>query len=403
MSGRKKITSAIFLLALIVRLAYVAGLGEGCSDPDEEIYVSISENFLSGRGLILSPGRQAAFPPLYPLFLAGSASVGLGSISSVRFIQAVLSAISAVLVTGISLSAFAFLPDRENFRVAALAGIFSALYPPFIYYSGQLMTETLFVFLISGAVFLLLQSCREYRKQGRAIAAGIFTGAGILCRPTLLIFAALVPVWLLFFFIPRFRLWRKAVWFSAAAALVLVPWTWRNYRIFHRIVPVTTQSGNILYLANNPAATGGTVSISQFLDAGIYHLGEDEEEISYYGFYGKKARAYIRDHPGRFVYLCFRRLAWFLHLDLHGRPKAVSLGLWAVLLAAGAGMWFSRRNRSLPGILVMAAGSFVLIHMVFPPEGRYRLPAMPFLLAFAALGTERLAVLIRSSIRRPEE
>ena len=49
------------------------------------------------------------------------------------------------------------------------------------------------------------------------------------------------------------------------------------------------------------------------------------------------------------------------------------------------GAWISRYHWRKTILLGMVILNFTVVHMVFLPEGRYRLPVVPFILAFAAI------------------
>lgn len=49
---------------------------------------------------------------------------------------------------------------------------------------------------------------------------------------------------------------RKFLVVNAIAALIVVPWTVRNYRLLGAFVPVSTNSGYVLYHGMNPESDG---------------------------------------------------------------------------------------------------------------------------------------------------
>lgn len=380
----------VFIPAIAIRLIYGLVTPEEYRDPDEVIYTTMADNLLAGRGLILNDYRKAAFPPLYPAFLAGLRLAGARSIRGVRLVQAILGAASCLWLLGIARLVFSLDKGKAPLAVPLTAALLMAVYPPYIYYCASLMTETLFVFVLLAGIYSLLRSLETDGSSFRLPAAGILLGLGILCRPTLLPFALLIPFWLRIARPGKGCFFRRMLSFLLPLILVLLPWGIRNYRLFQRIVPVTTQAGNILYLANNPLATGGTVSISYFLEGGVYHLGEEEDEITYSREYGDRALRFIAASPGRFLVLSLKRLAWFYHLDGHYPRVTFLLIFWGILGLAIAGIWLSREEWRWTSLLLLLIAVFTLIHMVFPPEGRYRLPIMPAVFAFSGVALVRL-------------
>ncbi len=375
--------AAVFIAALTIRLIYgLTGPGE-LSDPDEAVYRAIASNILEGKGIILNRYREASFPPLYPVFLAGLQRIGLGSIRDIRLAQAFLGAGSCLWLMGIARAAF---PRHAN-SLGVIAALFLAVYPPAIWYGRQVMTETVFLFLLLSGMYCLFRGIAGRGMYYWLGGAAIFFGLGMLCRPTLMPFAFVIPLWIVFVR-PDLR-FRRLVSYLLPLILVIAPWGIRNYRLFHRIVPITTQAGNILYLANNPLATGGTVSISYYLNAGVYHPGDEEDELSYNREYGRRAVAFIVASPPRFFRLCWRRLAWFYHLDGHYHRPVLLIPFWGIIVLAGAGFWLVREHWKITVPLILLIMNFTVIHMVFPPEGRYRLPVMPVFFLFAAVALTR--------------
>ncbi len=399
MSGvdRKAVAIGIFAAAFLLRAAYSWHLPADYVEPDERVYSDLAANLLAGEGLVsnqdrkqdlfrpdlFSPGparyRLAAFPPLYPIFLAGTYLAGVRSLTGMRILQSLLGAASCLVLLLLA-RRVAGADDRGEISAWTAAGIM-AVYPPMIRYSALLLTETVFILLILASCLALLRFKRTL-GVGALFSAGFITGLGILCRPTLIPFFALTAVWLFFRFRPRFR---PAPIYILAAALTVVPWTVRNYLRLGSLIPVTSQGGSNLYLANNPLSRGGTVSRGELVEAGIFHLGRDEDEISYNRAYGGKALEFIRQNPIRFGRLSLRRLLWFYHLDGRRLDRwYFLLPFWLVLLAGLAGIRIARRRGwewYLPASVIFV---FTALHMVFLPEGRYRLPLMPFFFLFSA-------------------
>lgn len=371
---------SVSLLGFALRLVYDLRLPERSHDPDEEMFVAIARNCAGGKGLVYSPWRRASFPPLYPGFLAIFVGGGVFSFRLLRIVQSFLSAASCGLL-GLSVrSAFPGSSVRSAGAGLIAAGLW-ACDPLSVYYSGRLMTETLFVFLLLAAVALLLRAAERGFAGGALSAAGAFLGLGILCRPTLVPFAAACLLW------PPLRgrgFVRRALRLLLPLLLVLLPSAARNFLVLKAFVPLNTQGGNNFYLANNPWSSGGTVRVNDLIALGAFHLGETEDEIAYSREYGKRAMSFIRAHPGRFLRLSLRRLAWFYHLDRHNPSLLLAAALWGALLLGAAGAVLSRGWEGRPALFLLAIISFTLIHSVFLPEGRYRLPVMPFVYAFAA-------------------
>ena len=384
-----KVALIIFFTALALRLGFTFAQPESFQDEDEIVYTTVAWNFLAGRGLILTRHRLAAFPPLYPLFLAGLFKLGITKFIAVRVVQAILGAFSCILLMGISKEIFE--EGKGDARGAGtVSGILMAVYPLFIFYCAQLMAETLFVFLLLAGLYALMRHLRSPSPLRWIALAGAFMGLGVLCRPALLPFALLAIVWLAVARPARNFFSKKLLSYIIPLILVLLPWEVRNYRLFSEVIPVTSSGGKNLYLANNPLSSGGTVGYRELMEGGIFHLGEKENEIAYDRDYRKRALDFIKENPGRFLLLSLKRLAWFYHFDYHYRGTFwLIIPFHVLLILSVAGIWLSRLRWRRASLLLFLIASFTVVHMVFLPEGRYRLPLVPALLAFASVALAR--------------
>ncbi len=390
-SKSSRIWIGIFLAAFLLRLGYVLTQPAEFWDEDEGVYVRIAENFLAGKGLILTPLRKAVFPPLYPLFLAGLLKTGLPLFPAARVSQALLGAFSCLLIGGVARLAFSGLGERVSRGAGVLSALLLAVYPMAVIYPARMMTENLLLFLLPAAVLALLRSVFSPRPLLWILLGGVLVGLGTLCRPTLLPFLLMVLVWLAVAGYERPSYPVRAGGFLIAFILVILPWQIRNYRVLGTVVPITSAAGANLYIANNPAAIGGSMGYRYLMQAGVFHLGSNEDEISYNRHYRDQALGFIRDNPGLFISLSLRRLIWFYHLDYHYRgPMILVICFHLVLALALAGLWIARRCWRAALLPTLAILNFTLVHSVFLSEGRYRLPLIPFLLAFAALPLARL-------------
>lgn len=115
-------------------------------------------------------------PPGYPAFLAL-----IGDIERVGAIQAILGALTTVLTMFIARRL-----DRSPW-VAFIAGLISALYFPLIFYSGVVLSETLFAFLLVSFLGLVVYAS-SLRSRWIAASAGVVLASAILVRPSLLTF-----------------------------------------------------------------------------------------------------------------------------------------------------------------------------------------------------------------------
>ena len=135
---------------------------------------------------------------------------------------------------------------------ARIAALIYTFWPNGIAYCGLLSSECLFTFGL--LLVLWLGSYHDFVRTG---VIGISMGLLALVRPI----AVFLPV----IFAPFEREHKEPLRFGFirfipivfVMGLVLLPWEMRNHKLWHHIVPVSTNGGINLYIGNNPQANGG--------------------------------------------------------------------------------------------------------------------------------------------------
>jgi len=391
-----RVLVAIFLLSLALRLLFVwvqetyhifdiyffAG--------DSVLYEGLARSLLAGEGYSFKGHPTAVVTPGYPFFLAAVHMLGADSPMSVGIVQCVVGAITCLLI--------AVIGNAVGGRLAGLtAGVLAATYVHFVWWTGYILTETLFVFFVVSAVVTLLQWQEDVSSIPRAFAAGLLLGLGALTRPHMVGFGVLACILIVVSARgQRRRAAASAACLVLALALVLTPWAIRNYVVFGVPIVGSTLSGAVLYQGNSPGATGGT---DGYLDARDFRplnvpptLGEVETDRAY----SRAAWQFIRDEPWSLPGLAVRKFvnmwrptyggASFRNILLFGGSYllVVVLALFGILRSLKAGPGKPER------ILLLGLAFFVGLHLIVPGMIRYRLPAEPFLILFAAQAVQHL-------------
>lgn len=263
MASRRRlfvVCSLLLLLGLAFRLAVARYLAN--DEPDDgRIYAQMARNILEQH--VYSPAAEPPYAPSlirlpgYPLFLAGIYAVfGHTNNTAVRITQAVLDTASCVLI---ALIAFQWEPDRKRKRAAAIAALGFAVACPFsTIYVATILTETPTILLALAMCWTSTLAFRSSTLKASLrlwIATGIIAGVAVLFRPDSGLFAAAIGITLVGDALLRAQREPAAVWktevrarliravvlgavFSAAFALVLIPWTIRNKRLFGVFQPL---------------------------------------------------------------------------------------------------------------------------------------------------------------------
>jgi 4-amino-4-deoxy-L-arabinose transferase-like glycosyltransferase len=354
----------LFFSAFLIRFAFILTLKNQFYFDDEYEYFKMVQNFLSGKGLILSENLKAFRPPLYPFILSILYSLKF-NLLGIRIFQAILSSLTVV---------FIYLLGKEVFdeKTGFFSSLISAFYPFFIFYTGFLLTETLFVFFIVLTFFYLVKIVGENRNL--SLKAGILMGLSALTRPNIQLFFP-VSIFHILFLKDK---WKKILLFSAGFCIVLMPWIIRNYRIFHKFIPGTTMGGWVFWEGNNPYSEGGPCS---YFPEGILEIEEIQRDKILY----KMTFKVIKENPKRFLFLMKNKFKRFWNIVpnateferkiLYRFISVFSFGIMMPFFIIGFFISIKNKKALFFHTLIIF---FTIFHMFFLASIRYRLPIEPF-------------------------
>lgn len=337
--------------------------------------------------------------PLYPYLIAAVATLTGEPELWVRILQALFGGATTYLVFRIG-------KERFSPTVGFLASAIVALYAPFIYYDGLLLTESLQTLLITGHLLFLLRAVDSGETRSW-IVGGVLLGLAVVTRATVIVFLPVfVVVWIFLRKETRPSPRHIAV-FAAAVLLTLVPTAMHNAAEEGVFIPVTSSFGFNLYAGNNPSATGlysMTEDVDLTADPNGRHWVEaqtgrpmDASKVS--AFWRDRAIAWAGQNPGDATMLFLRKILLFFHhgeIDQLGLSLAFYTGEYGpvigipaqafpvILLFAGIGLVLALRERRGNWILPVFLLVYVLSTSLFFVSGRLRLPIMPLLILYAA-------------------
>jgi 4-amino-4-deoxy-L-arabinose transferase-like glycosyltransferase len=404
----------VFVLALLVRLGWVATLGPDLVWPDEEEFVGIARRLAAGDGYVSVSYRAN---PILPAYLAAVFSLVGESYPAARAGQAIMGALTCVLVaaTGMRILGIA---------VGTIAGLLLAVYLPHVYLSGVFYAECLFTLLIACTVYAAVRSLDAARPLPWLVATGVSFALTTLSRPIFLAYLPFLVAALVYGSRPALsRRLVMATTLVVATGLGILPWTIRNYLVLGRPVLVSTGFGTKLWQGNNEGAVGDAddreLSFRQDVwRARVATLPEPERttvETRYRdaerridalqtatgdaytatdAVLGPLAWEHIRTHPLRTVELFARKVGTlFLPFSktLVTNAHTTSVNRWLAVLAyvpmlilAVVGIWCSAGRHPglwmLYGLLVSVTAAYGVLTACT----RFRLPLDPYLVVFAA-------------------
>jgi 4-amino-4-deoxy-L-arabinose transferase-like glycosyltransferase len=390
----RRTLGAVFGLAVVVRLAVLAAFGPKLS-VDSQSYLLQGAEILR-QGPLSFLGFAAEQSPLYSLLFSVCAAVaGPNAAWAVGVVQAVLGGLTAVLLAS-------FTSRATGDRLAGtLAGLIAAVHVTFVFWSRYVLTDTLLLFLLAGAMWFLL----ALASSRRPFVDGLITSALLL----LLV------------------LTRRTNALASGVLLIVAVALGRKQRLALLGLAVPVALG-LAVLASGAmrARTGGGL-----LDrAGAYawqavymglqwteqaratngvdvHLSEIPDDAERGAFYRDASLGWIRSDPGYFAAQAARKfkVLWLPYLPEDSTAhKLISAVYLLPLYALGVWGWLRSRTNT-PFILIATTGVavFTLVCLVtfVDYDQRYRLPAELFLIPLSAVGLERaLAWLGTLSVQR---
>lgn len=260
---QKKRLWSVYALLLLVALGFrlFIALRLPNDEPDDgKVYAQLAVNMLEQH--VFSHESQPPYVPSiirlpgYPLFLAGVYKVfGHGNNTAVRVVQAVIDTLTCVLI---ALVAFAWVvPEERRHRASIVAFALAAVCPFTAIYVATVLTEVITNFLAVALVLAVTWAFKAtdntdntHRRKGLVWwgVSGLIVGLAVLFRPDSGLFAAAVGVTIVLWFGWRRdfkRLFLSGACLSLLFCLVLVPWTIRNYRVFHLFQPLSPAHGEM--------------------------------------------------------------------------------------------------------------------------------------------------------------
>ncbi len=367
-------------LALGLRLSVAYFLPVKFFFPDALDYHQIALHLVAGEGFALAEHSFAFRAPVYPLFLSVFYQFDLGTLG-IRLVQALLGGFSAYLVYHLTLTLL-----RQ--RVVALVACFLfACDPLLIVGCSFVLTETLFTFFLLLSFYLLLNVWKDQtRDKGTCLFLGITLGITTLCRASML---GLIPLCLLFLYWELDnKKWRKLSFIALGIVFTMLPWSIRNFNHFGGFVPVTTQSGIILYEVLGPGATGGPRIDTMKFPAESNNLSEWEKDK----YLRNWTLNYVLENPDKFFSLAWAKMKRFWNPGFNDTQFKTHPLHWGVFFFFVLLYFYSFRgvfrlkNYSIVLFLLLPILYFALLHCVFMGSVRFRMPIHPFLEILAAYG-----------------
>jgi hypothetical protein len=385
-------------------------------------YIQLARSLAAGYGYVFEKDGPAVFhrPPLYPIFLV---PVALFPQSLQRYIIVIP---QSILVGFIGMMIFK-MANRLYGQTIAIVALSLFLINPWVYWNAKnpmtpiLQTFLYLIFAYFAAIellriFGLLAGKRKFQQVLCGLVIGA-AGAGLA-----LTHAAMLPMVFIFIFIlfitAIFR--NKKHLLTALIAIrvsicLIAPWTYRNWIVFHKFMPISG-GGGLAYFNGNvhwdfieqqPQKKG-----ESYIDASLRVLGiegTEKTETHWKGFKdicleelaNRKMSEHMKNHPVLFIKKIILNATEY-YFPVLTYPflavKSISieqialtvfhLSLWGCAII---GILFRRSNYSLKSYLLLLAGIIFCSVWYFPfatfiGHSLYTLGTIPFLCILSATG-----------------
>jgi 4-amino-4-deoxy-L-arabinose transferase-like glycosyltransferase len=350
--------------------------------------------------------------PVYPLFIAAAyATFGERSPAKLLSVQACVGVLAVPLTY--------LLARRVTGRIPALvAAGMVALDDALIWHARGLYTEVVYTPLLLVALLALLWALQTPRL-GRFAWAGASGAVVTLCRPTTAWLPLLLPLVL-----PWGWTWTQkaggCVAYGLTLAAVIAPWTYHNWRTYHRFLPLTISAGALWY--GSPEFYHLTQRRRSVLEIWDQELnpqrngGYDPHTIEGDRYFTQRALRSIWAEPRVYVTYALQQAVyvwlgnpmaewsdgalyqWAMMRQWYPYTTLKLLNMWVArqlpLLAWAALVFLAVRRRLRPLVpLVAVCAYFTLVHMLTWAEMRYSEPLHPLLaLILVTAGREGVAL-----------
>lgn len=243
---------SIFWLALLVRIIYNLTVARNYIPTiDASLYQTLAKSLVADHCFCLHPHSPTTNrAPFWPFMMSVIYFITGPVNFYARLFLTVVGSATCVLV-------YLFAKDMFGTRVALITGVIASIYPGLFIYDGWLYLESLYTFLMVAFIYSLYRLQYDSRRRW-LILSGILLGLASLARPNGSFLFVLLCVWALVMLLAKMVPWQAitkcTLIIICIAALLIAPWTLRNYKVTHTFILVATGGGNVLSGVYNDTA-----------------------------------------------------------------------------------------------------------------------------------------------------
>lgn len=406
---KKNMVRALFLVlavAFVIRLVHILSIQ---SSPlahrlfiDSEIYDHWALE-ITQKGVV---GSQPFYQdPLYPYALAIVYALFGHNLFVIRLLQVIGGTLVCYLIYRTAHLLF------NNEKVGLVAALLSGLYLPFVFYDGEVEKTALGVIL---AAFFAWSFVSAYKNKLSWVIPGISLGLATLVRSNFLVLG--IGLLLLSISTTKFK---PFLFFLIGLVAMVGPVVIRNSILARELTFTTTQAGQNFYIGNSPFNRTGDYAPPTWIRR---HPRFEEEDFRSYAqnklgrnlrysevsnFYFHQAFSFIVRNVGTSLKVTLKKILLYLNnyevpdnqdisfVAIYSPLLKLPLLQFGLIFALALVGLVSMRRRPIDYLLWAAFILFGMTVIVFFVFSRYRIPSIPFIMPYAALGLMHLVEIVR--------
>jgi len=327
---------AVFFLAICISALFLYVIGPFFNSSGKfggqghDGYIELARNLVHGEGYVFEPGGPPSLhrPPAFPFFLIPAVVLP----ESLQQLGVII--LNSAFLGGSAFLLYKFAIQYFNFRLALTSVVVLVLNPWLLWVVKSPVASIFLMFLVTAFIALILhlffrpEEIKKKSSLGSGVALGLVGGILALTHGVMLPIAFTVLV--LFFiagWVKKQRAWLKMTSLALVVLLLVVaPWTFRNWLVTGRFIPVVGNAGFNYFLGNAHWELGEpdpTLDLPKN-ESALFHektrallfAGIDRPQNEVVQFYGirdpdldaqltQKAIHHVLENPGRFVQKIF--------------------------------------------------------------------------------------------------
>jgi hypothetical protein len=335
-SKEKSFLVVLFCGAFLIRVLYLL-IFRTQPWSDQLWYQRAGLQLAAGMGYLNEAGLPTAYYPIgFPLYL----SLLYRAFGDNLWIIKASNVILNVATIGML---YALTKRLMGERVARIAAILNTLCLSQIAFSDTMFSEVTFLFFFTATLAIGVRLLEERERDVLpSIFFGIILGISCLIRPAAIVILLALFIMSVKSSVVPATLIRKFIIIGIFMAIVLTPNIMRNYGLFGKFIPVSTNGGVDFWIGNNPRSSGHYMAATALDSAGA------EDAISSAGY--KAGASWIVSHP---LEALVNEVRKFLHLYARDDEGII----FSFTNVEGSAPWFT----SVPLLLLGDLGYYIVL------------------------------------------